>query len=69
MPIPLMGDNRDRSADSRFPADGRAIGMVPVENLVGRAELTWFSTDGSARWLLPWTWFSAARPDRMGKGF
>jgi signal peptidase I len=65
----LMGDNRDRSADSRFPADGRAIGMVPVENLVGRAELTWFSTDGSARWLLPWTWFSAARPDRMGKGF
>jgi signal peptidase I len=65
----FMGDNRDRSADSRFPPDGRAIGMVPVDNIVGRAQLTWFSTDGSANWLLPWTWFSAARPDRIGKGF
>lgn len=65
----FMGDNRDRSADSRFPADGRAIGIVPVENIVGRAQFVWFSTDGSARWLLPWTWFSAARPDRIGQGF
>jgi signal peptidase I len=65
----FMGDNRDRSADSRFPADGRAIGMVPIDNIVGRAQFTWFSTDGTARWLLPWTWFSAARWDRMGKGF
>lgn len=65
----LMGDNRDRSADSRFPADGKAIGIVPQEYLVGRALVSVFSTDGSARWLLPWTWFSAARPDRMGQGF
>lgn len=65
----FMGDNRDRSADSRFPPDGRAIGMIPVENLVGRAQLLWWSTDGSARWLLPWTWFSAARWDRMFTGF
>jgi signal peptidase I len=65
----VMGDNRDRSADSRFPADGVAVGMVPVDNIVGRAQFTWFSTDGSARWLLPWTWFSAARWDRIGKGF
>lgn len=65
----LMGDNRDRSADSRFPADGKAIGIVPQENLVGKALVTVFSTDGSSRWLLPWTWFSAARPDRIGKGF
>jgi signal peptidase I len=28
-----------------------------------------FSTDGSARWLLPWTWFSATRWDRIGEGF
>jgi signal peptidase I len=61
----FMGDNRDRSADSRFEPDGRAIGQVPVENIVGKAQVTWFSTDGSARWLLPWTWFSAARGDRM----
>ncbi|MEP7349055.1 MAG: signal peptidase I [Sphingorhabdus sp.] len=66
----LMGDNRDRSADSRFPADeGKAIGIVPQENLVGRALVTVFSTDGSARWLLPWTWFTAARWERIGRGF
>jgi len=66
----LMGDNRDRSADSRFPAqEGQAIGMVPEENLVGRALVTVFSTDGSAEWIKPWTWFSAARWNRIGEGF
>jgi signal peptidase I len=65
----FMGDNRDRSADSRFPADGRAIGIVPADHIVGRAQIMMFSTDGSARWLLPWTWFSAARADRIGGGF
>jgi len=66
----LMGDNRDRSADSRFPAtEGVAIGIVPQKNLVGRAMVTVFATDGSARWLLPWTWFTAARWDRVGETF
>jgi len=66
----LMGDNRDRSADSRFPAvEGQAIGMVPQENLVGRALVSVFSTDGSAEWIKPWTWFSAARWERIGEGF
>lgn len=65
-----MGDNRDRSSDSRFPArEGGAIGLVPAENLVGRAMFTVFSTDGSASWLLPWTWFTAARWNRIGEGF
>ncbi len=65
----FMGDNRDRSADGRKPDDGEWIGPVPVENIVGRAQFMWFSTDGNARWLLPWTWFSAARWERMGTGF
>ena len=66
----LMGDNRDRSADSRFPAEeGEAIGMVPEKYLVGRALVSVFSTDGSASWIKPWTWFSAARWDRIGEGF
>lgn len=66
----LMGDNRDRSADSRFPAqDGGAIGLVPEKNLVGRALVSVFSTDGSANWFLPWTWVSAARWNRVGQGF
>jgi len=66
----MMGDNRDDSLDSRFPQiPGQGIGFVPIENLVGRAQFTFFSTDGSASWLLPWTWFTAARWDRVGKGF
>ena len=66
----LMGDNRDRSADSRFPAAvGGAIGIVPQANLIGRALVTIFSTDGSADWAKPWTWASAARGERIGKGF
>jgi signal peptidase I len=65
-----MGDNRDRSADSRFPAvEGQGIGIVPQENLVGRALFTVFSTDGSSSWFKPWTWFSAARWGRIGEGF
>ncbi len=66
----LMGDNRDRSADSRFPAvEGAGIGIVPTENIIGRAWFSVFSTDGSAEWLKPWTWFSAARWERIGEGF
>lgn len=66
----LMGDNRDNSLDSRFPAvPGQGIGIVPQANLVGRATVMMFSTDGSAEWLLPWTWFTAARWDRIGGTF
>lgn len=66
----MMGDNRDNSLDSRFPAEfGGGIGFVPVENLVGRALFTVFSTDGSANWVLPWTWVTAARWQRIGEGF
>ena len=65
----MMGDNRDNSADSRFPAvEGVGIGLVPVENLVGKARFIAFSTDGSASWVLPWTWFTAARANRIGEG-
>jgi signal peptidase I len=39
-----------------------------MEALVGRASLTFWSTDGSAQWLLPWTWLSAARFERIGEG-
>ena len=66
----LMGDNRDDSADSRFPAAaGGGIGFVPLENVEGKAAVSFFSTDGSASWLLPWTWISAARWSRIGEGF
>ena len=66
----LMGDNRDNSMDSRFPAvEGAGIGIVPQANLVGRASIMMFSTNGGASWLLPWTWFSAARFNRIGGTF
>ncbi len=65
----VMGDNRDNSRDSRFDAaEGDAVGLVPQDLLVGRASIIVWSTDGSADWLLPWTWFSAARWDRIGDG-
>ncbi|MFL6741889.1 MAG: signal peptidase I [Sphingomicrobium sp.] len=65
----LMGDNRDDSLDSRFsPAEG-GIGMVPAENLIGRALVTFWSTDGGASYVLPWTWFTALRGERIGNGY
>ncbi len=65
----VMGDNRDDSLDSRFPASVEGIGFLPEDNLIGEALVTFFSTDGSAEWLKPWTWFSAARWERTGESF
>jgi signal peptidase I len=66
----LMGDNRDDSLDSRFPAEPeRGVGIVPQDNLVGKAMVMMWSTDGSSNWLLPWTWFTAARLNRIGGTF
>ncbi len=63
----LMGDNRDDSLDSRFsPAEG-GIGFVPLDHLVGRATMVFWSTDGSSSYVKPWTWFSALRTERLGK--
>jgi signal peptidase I len=65
----VMGDNRDDSMDGRFPISANGVGMLPIENIQGRALISFFSTDGSAEWLLPWTWFSAARWDRIGQTY
>jgi signal peptidase I len=66
----LMGDNRDNSLDSRFPPiEGQGIGIVPQNNLVGKATIVMFSTDGGASWFKPWTWFTAARWNRVGGTF
>jgi signal peptidase I len=63
----LMGDNRDDSADSRFPlAEGGLGGPVPVETIGGRAEFITFSLDGTSRWYDPRTWLAALRGDRAG---
>ncbi|MBX6376710.1 MAG: signal peptidase I [Acetobacteraceae bacterium] len=58
-----MGDNRDNSLDSRAM---NAVGFVPLENLVGRAEFIFFSVDGNAgSWWEIWTWPRAIRWNRL----
>jgi len=59
----MMGDNRDNSSDSRVAGSG--VGFVPAENLVGRAEFIFFSTDGSAAWWEIWKWPLAIRYSRL----
>ncbi len=53
-----MGDNRDNSLDSRVL---NGVGFVPAENLVGRAEILFFSHNGSASWWEFWRWPGAIR--------
>ncbi|MVA99676.1 signal peptidase I [Nitratireductor sp. CAU 1489] len=55
----MMGDNRDNSADSRV------FGFVPEENLVGRANIIFFSISGGASPLEIWKWPSHIRPTRL----
>ena len=65
----LMGDNRDRSADSRFALgvpDNGLGGPVPWENIGGRAEFLTFSLDGSASWYNPISWIQSLRSGRAG---
>jgi len=58
----MMGDNRDNSADSRAN-----VGYVPFENFVGKAEIIFFSTDGSAHFWEVWKWPLAIRYGRIGE--
>ncbi len=57
-----MGDNRDNSQDSRVMS---RVGFIPEENLVGRAEFLFFSTDGTARFWEVWKWPLAIRFARL----
>ncbi|HYX46400.1 MAG TPA: signal peptidase I [Sphingomicrobium sp.] len=65
----LMGDNRDDSLDSRFPPLEGGVGLLPVDHVIGRALVTFWSTDGSSSYLKPWTWFTALRVERIGNGY
>lgn len=66
----LLGDDRDRSADSRFSArPGGGVGLIPEEYLVGRVLVVFWSTDGTASWWNPVSWFTAARWSRIGETF
>jgi len=56
----MMGDNRDNSTDSREQSPRYGVGFVPFDNLVGRAEIIFFSAavdePNAFRLTSPWTW-------------
>ena len=56
----MMGDNRDRSDDSRVN-----VGFVPEENLVGKARFLFFSHNDKDAWYMPWTWPKKIRWSRL----
>lgn len=58
----MMGDNRDRSQDSRVL---NMVGYVPADALIGKAEARFFSIeDNTPPWML-WEWPAKVRWDRM----
>lgn len=61
----MMGDNRDSSQDSRALSQ---VGYVPFDNLIGRAEVIFFSHDGSADLWEVWAWPTAIRYGRLLNG-
>ena len=61
----MMGDNRDNSTDSRVPPEQGGVGFVPSQNLVGRAEMIFFSVkDGNQAWEF-WRWPWSVRFARL----
>ena len=58
----MMGDNRDNSRDSRVLQE---VGYVPFENIVGRADILFFSTNGDAHIWEIWKWPWAVRYGRL----
>ena len=57
----MMGDNRHNSTDSRFPQ----VGYVPFENIVGRAQLIFFSVQEGERAWEVWRWPFSVRWSRL----
>lgn len=59
-----MGDNRDNSVDSRFAK----VGFIPRDNLVGRAEVIFYSTSATSDVWEVWKWLPATRFGRLLDG-
>jgi signal peptidase I len=58
----MMGDNRDNSADSRVLS---AVGYVPFENLIGKAQIVFFSLGGGEPGWHVWSWPWSIRWSRL----
>jgi signal peptidase I len=61
----VMGDNRDDSMDSRYVWEAGGVGLVPHENLVGKAQVILFSWTPGASLLNPVSWFANIRTERF----
>jgi signal peptidase I len=61
----VMGDNRDNSADSRVTVRDGGVGLLPIDNLVGRADAVVGSWDLGIRSQPVWTWLSGFRVARF----
>jgi signal peptidase I len=61
----VMGDNRDNSADSRVSIRDGGVGMLPMDDLVGRADAVVASWDLGVRHQPVWTWLSGFRLARF----
>jgi len=61
----MMGDNRDNSSDSRVPLEREGVGYVPFVNLVGRAEIVFFSVKKDESPLAFWRWPWSVRWERI----
>jgi signal peptidase I len=61
----MMGDNRDNSTDSRVRPEVGGVGYVPFENIIGRAQIIFFSIhEGEHAWMV-WRWPWAVRWSRL----
>jgi signal peptidase I len=58
----MMGDNRDNSTDSRVLSQ---VGYVPLENIIGRAQVIFFSIRGGEHAWEVWTWPWSVRWGRL----
>jgi signal peptidase I len=58
----VLGDNRDNSTDSRFLSE---VGFVPFENLVGKAQVIFFSIGEDASFWEVWRWPWSVRWSRI----
>ena len=61
----VLGDNRDNSADSRVSVRDGGVGLLPIDNLVGRADAVVGSWDLGMRSQPVWTWLSGFRVARF----